>query len=81
MVAKSLTIPGTVTSKEKVTVTYVIKNEGAGETDRSWWIDEIVSHKNISIILICSRMFLLRLYFEDISFNYVLKMLQKVNLS
>ena len=27
-------------------IAYVVENEGAGETDRSWWIDTIVSHKD-----------------------------------
>ena len=46
LVAKSLTIPAKVASKDEVVITYVVENEGAGETDRSWWIDTIVSHKD-----------------------------------
>ena len=27
-------------------ITYVAENEDAGETDRNWWIDTIVSYKD-----------------------------------
>ena len=46
LVAKSLTIPANVASKDELMITYVVENEGAGETDRSWWIDTIVSYKD-----------------------------------
>ena len=46
LVAKSLTIPANVASNDELMITYVVENEGAGETDRSWWIDAIVSHKD-----------------------------------
>ena len=46
LVAKSLTIPANDPSKDKVMITYVAENEDAGETDRSWWIDTIVSYKD-----------------------------------
>ena len=48
LVVKSLANPGKVASKDEVVITYVVENEGAGETDRSWWIDTLVSHRYIS---------------------------------
>ena len=38
-------------SKDAFMITYVVENEGADETDRSWWIDTIVSHKEFLFIL------------------------------
>ena len=40
LVVKSLANPGKVASKDEVVITYVVESEGAGETDRSWWIGE-----------------------------------------
>ena len=41
-----LTIPAAAVSKGEFMIMYVVQNEGADETDRSWWIDTIVSHKD-----------------------------------
>ena len=47
LVIKSLTIPAVAVSKDAFTIMFVVENEGADETDRSWWIDAIVSYKDV----------------------------------